>query len=76
MTKTLNTLTITEAAQRLKAKECTVRELWDACHTAAKAKNPELNALLEIFDADEEALASAQKRIDEGGAPLLCGIPL
>lgn len=74
----LNELTITEAARMLRAKECTVRELWDACVVAAKEKNPELHAYLEIFDADEQAIMSAQKRIDDEGeeAPLLCGIPL
>lgn len=73
----VNELTITEAARKLRAKECTVRELWDACVSVAKAKNPELNAYLEIFEADEEAIASAQNRIDtEKEAPLLCGIPL
>ncbi len=74
----LNELTITEAAHKLRAKECTVRELWDACVGAAQAMNPELNAYLEIFDTDEEAITSAQERIDREGvkAPLLCGIPL
>jgi aspartyl-tRNA(Asn)/glutamyl-tRNA(Gln) amidotransferase subunit A len=81
MTKSLNEFTLTEAARALRAKECTVRELWDACHAAAVAQNPELNAFLEIFAADETAIAVAQTRIDtetNGGeaAPLLCGIPL
>lgn len=77
----LNELTLTDAARVLRAKECTVRELWDACAAAALEKNPELNAFLEIFEADEEAIAKAQARIDaetkgEEVAPLLCGIPL
>lgn len=72
----LNELTITEAARALRARECTVRELWDACVTEAKARNPELNAYLEIFDADEAAIAAAQQRIDAGDTSLLCGIPL
>lgn len=73
-----NELTIVEAARALRARECTVRELWDACHAEAVAKNPELNAYLEIFIADEAAIVAAQKRIDTEGesAPLLCGIPL
>ncbi len=74
--KKLNELTIVEAARALRAREITVRELFDACAAAAHAKNPELNAYLEIFDADETAIADAQKRIDSGDAPLLCGIPL
>lgn len=75
MTK-LNELTITEAAAKLRAKECTVEELWDACVTAAEDKNKELNAYLEIFEKDKEAIAAAQARIDGGDAPMLCGIPL
>lgn len=78
MTKSLNELSITEAARMLRAKECTVRELWDACATAAATKNPELNAYLELFPADDAAIAAAQARIDAEGdaAPMLCGIPL
>jgi aspartyl-tRNA(Asn)/glutamyl-tRNA(Gln) amidotransferase subunit A len=76
MTKKLNEMTIEEAARALRARACTVQELWDACHAEAVAKNPELNAFLEIFDADDAAIADAQKRIDEGDPSLLCGIPL
>ncbi len=78
MTKKPNEMTITEAARALRARECSVRELWDACVAAAKEKNGELNAYLEIFEADEAAIAAAQKRIDEEGekAPMLAGIPL
>ena len=76
MTKKPNELTIVEAARALRARELTVRGLWDACAEAARAKNPELNAFLELFSADEAAIAEAQKRIDAGDAPLLCGIPL
>lgn len=74
----LATLTITEAARKLRAKEITVRKLFDACADVARERNGELNAYLELFDADEDAIAAAQKRIDEEGdaAPLLCGIPL
>ena len=78
MTKPLNELSITEAARMLRSGECSVRELWDACASVAKERNPELNAYLELFTADEEAIESAQKRIDteKETAPLLCGIPL
>lgn len=78
MTKPLNELSITEAAGMLRRKECTVQELWDACASAAAARNGELNAYLELFSADEESIARAQERIDTEGhaAPLLCGIPL
>ncbi len=77
MTK-LNEMTLVEAARALRAREFTVRELWNACATVARVKNPELNAFLEIFDADTAAIDAAQKRIDDDGeeAPLLSGIPL
>ena len=78
MTKHLNELTVTEAAKGLRAKEFSVRELWDAVASAARTRNADLNAYLELFDADEAAIASAQARIDTEGdaAPLLCGIPV
>lgn len=78
MTKNPNEFTIVEAAKALRAKEISVRELWDACVAAAKEKNGELNAYLEIFEADDAAIAAAQKKIDTEGdaAPMLCGIPL
>jgi len=71
-----NEMTIVEAARALRARELTVRELWNACAETAHAKNPELNAYLEIFDADESAIDTAQKRINAGDESLLCGIPL
>lgn len=71
-----NEMTIVEAARALRAREFSVRELWNACAAAAHEKNPELNAFLEIFDADDSAIAAAQKRIDENDSSLLCGIPL
>ena len=76
--KAPNEMTIAEAARALRARECSVRELWDACFEVAQAKNPELHAFLEIFSADDVAIEAAQKRIDEEGerTPLLCGIPL
>ena len=69
-------MTITEAARALRAREMTVRELWDACAATAHAQNPELNAFLELFDADEAAITAAQKRVDAHDPSLLCGIPL
>ncbi len=76
MNKKLNELTIVEAGRGLRAKEFSVRELWDACYAEAQKRNPELNAFLEIFDADDAAIDAAQKRIDAGDASPLCGIPL
>jgi aspartyl-tRNA(Asn)/glutamyl-tRNA(Gln) amidotransferase subunit A len=75
-----NELTIHEAARKLRTKELTVRDLFDACHAVAVEKNKELNIYLELFfDAETDtAIAAAQERIDTEGdaAPLLCGIPI
>lgn len=78
MGKALNELSIAEAARGLRAREYSVREFWDACASAAVAKNPELNAYLELFEADETAIAGAEARIEKEGevAPMLCGIPV
>ena len=76
MTKLANEMTIAEAARTLRARELTVRELWDACAEAAEARNSDLNAFLEIFDADDATIAAAQERIDANDSSLLCGIPL
>ena len=78
MAKKLNELSITEAARALRAKEFSVRELWDACAKAAEERNGELNAYLELFDADDAAIAAAQACINTEGddAPVLCGIPM
>lgn len=78
--KKLNEMTIVEAARALRAESASerisVRELWDVCMEAARARNGELNAYLELFDADDAAIEAAQKRIDEGDSSLLVGIPL
>ena len=76
MTKTLNELAISDAGKRLRAKEFSVRDLWDACVRAAEERNGELNALLEIFPADDAAITAAQDRINAGDPSPLCGIPL
>ena len=78
MTSLANTLSITEAAGLLRSGDLTVKALWNACMNEAQKRNTELNAFLELFPVDEEALENAQKRIDTQGesAPLLCGIPL
>ncbi len=73
-----NEMTVSEAARALRARDISVQELWDACVLASHERNQELNAFLEIFEADKAAVAAAQKRIDTEGetAPLLAGIPL
>src|SRR4051812_1474811 len=76
MTKKLNELTITQAARALRAREFGVHELWEACAAEAKTRNPDLNAYLEIFEADNAAIEAAQTRIDSGEDSPLIGIPI
>ena len=76
MTKELHMLSIVEAGKGLRAKEFSVRELWNACSENAQKWNPELNAYLELFEADSDAIEKAQARVDRGDASLLLGIPL
>lgn len=78
MATRLNELSIIEASRALRAKEFSVRDLWDACAIAAHERNSELNAYLELFAADDAAITATQARIDTEGsdAPPLCGIPL
>lgn len=74
-----NSLTITEAARRLRAGETTAIDLVDAAHRAWKEKNGELNALLEFFD---DAFERARELDAKYGptkykdAPVLAGIPI
>ena len=77
MSKKANEMTIEEAARALRLPagrqaRITVRELWDACAAAAHARNPELNAFLEIFDADDAAIEAAQIRVDPEKMQLRC----
>jgi aspartyl-tRNA(Asn)/glutamyl-tRNA(Gln) amidotransferase subunit A len=76
MSKALNELTITEAGKGLRAHDFSVQELRDACIAEAAKRNAELNAYLEVFTADTDAVEKAQARIDAGDASPLLGIPL
>ena len=74
----LNELTITEARKRLDAGDITSVDLTKACLDEIKNLNPQLNAFIEIYEAD--ALEQA-KRSDERHARSECygaldGIPL
>ena len=76
MTDTLNTLTIAEARDRLRAGDVTSVELTKACLEATEAAKA-LNAV--VHPAPEQALAqasAADERLKTGDAPSLCGIPL
>lgn len=79
--KALNTLTITEASNKLAAGEVTSVQLTQACLDEIAARNPSLNAYLEVFtDALEQAEAADRRRAHstssgQAAYPLL-GIPL
>ncbi len=70
----LNSLTITQAHQKLKRKEISSEELVHSCLDAIQKKNPELNAV--VFNNGEAALKKA-KEIDRKGVfdHPLTGIP-
>ncbi len=71
-------LSLTEISRALRARDISVRELFNTIHSYAKEENTRLFAYLELFDADKDAIDKAQKRIDDEGehTPLLTGIPV
>ncbi len=72
----LNTLTLAEARDKLRAKDVTSVELTEACLKAAGAAG-KLNAF--VHDTPDIALAQAKaadERIAKGDAPAMCGLPI
>lgn len=72
----LNELTITEAAEGLRAKKFTAVELTQACLNRIKERNGVINAFITI--AEKEALEDARKAdelLSEGKGTMLTGIP-
>src|SRR3989344_3374263 len=71
----LNKLSITEAANKLAAKEITAVDLARACLAEIKKRNKDLNAYLEVFeDVEKQAEAADARRVKGESHPLL-GIP-
>ncbi|KGJ14437.1 Asp-tRNA(Asn)/Glu-tRNA(Gln) amidotransferase subunit GatA [Paracoccus sanguinis] len=73
---TLNSLTIAEARDRLRARDISSAELTDACLSAiegAGALNAFVHHTPEIARAQAEA---ADARLASGDAPAMCGIPV
>lgn len=70
--------TIADAARALRARDLSVRELWDGYAEAASEGNADSNAYLELFPGDDAAIANAEQRLEKEGvnAPLLTGIPI
>jgi len=72
----LNTLTIAEARDKLRAKEITSLELTEACLTQIEASDA-LNAFVHNTpDLARDQAKAADTRLSEGDAPAMCGIPL
>ena len=73
---TLNSLTIADARDRLRARDISAAELTDACLSAiegAGALNAFVHHTPEIARAQAEA---ADARLASGDAPAMCGIPV
>ena len=70
------TLSITEAAKKLAAKEISSLDLVRACKANIDARNGTLNAYLEVFDDIEAQAKRADERRAKGEGGALLGIPL
>ena len=72
----LNTLTIAEARDKLRAGDVTSVELTDACLTAVEGAGA-LNAFVHHTpELARDQAKAADARIQAGDAPAMCGIPL
>jgi aspartyl-tRNA(Asn)/glutamyl-tRNA(Gln) amidotransferase subunit A len=72
----LNTLTITQAAELLSKREVSSVELTDACLDAIAAKDSDIHAYLEVFADAKGQAAAADAARGAGDASALNGIPL
>lgn len=72
----LKTLTIPKAHDALIKGEYSAVDLAKAYLAEIEKKNKDLNAYLEVYDDVLEQASEADKKIKEGGASMLTGIPL
>lgn len=72
----LEKLSIKSAHNHLMKGDFTAEELAKNVLENVAAKNPEINAYLEVFDDVETVAQRAQEAIDDGKAGALTGIPL
>jgi len=70
------TLDIAKTHEGLVSKKFSVKELIDSYLKNIKERNPRINAYIEIYNDIDEQIADAQKKIDEGKATVLTGIPI
>lgn len=76
MGKTLNKLNILEAIDGLRAGKFSSLEITQACLAAIKEKDGEIHACLLVDEAGAlQAAKEADKRLKEGNATILTGIP-
>ncbi len=72
----LASLTVSHARDGLRAKEFTAAELAESCISAAQGAR-RLNLYChELFDSAREQARAADRRLGEGPAPSMCGIPV
>ncbi len=76
MAADLTHLSIRKTHEHLLAKDFSVSELTHAFIDDALQKNKDLNAYLEIYPDIREQVETAQKKIENGNADILTGIPL
>ena len=70
-------MTIAEARERLRRREISARELTRACLDRIAAVEPRVNAFITVSASEAMAQADdADRRLAQGDAPDLCGIPL
>jgi len=73
----LNRLTIAEASDRLRRREISAVELTRACLDRIAAVDSRLNAFITVTESEAlEQARAADRRLQAGDAPALCGIPL
>jgi len=72
----LNSLTIAEARDRLRAGEITATELTEACLSAAEGAGALNTFVHPTADLAREQARAADAQLQAGEAPAMCGIPL
>lgn len=72
----IKTITIKQAGLDLRAKKYSAVDLCAQCVKNIEEKNPELNAILEIFEDWEIQAKEADEKIAGGEKNPLCGIPI
>ena len=76
MSNELHKLTIVEAAERLRKREVSSRELTKACFERIANVDSKIHAFLTLCEREAlEQAEAADHRLTAGEAPAVCGIP-